>query len=424
MKDMLGRAGVVTVEQARRALYGALPEPRLRTERLDITGALGRVMAVDVVSAAELPAFARSTMDGYAVSARDTFGATEAMPAYLRIAGEVRTGEETVTPLGKGEAFSISTGGMLPPGSDAVVMLEHTARAGAGELEVTRPAAPGENVVQPGEDVKVGETLLTRGHRLRPQDLGALAGIGATSVEVFTRPVVAVINTGNEIVEAGTKLRPGQVRDINSYNLAALVEKAGGLPVRLGIFPDEYDEIKAAVRDGLGRCDLVAITGGSSVGTRDLTAGIIDELGRPDGKGVIVHGVSVKPGKPIIIGVACGKPVFGLPGHPVAVSVSFGLFLGPLIKMLSGEVDPLGIAGIPPVRVVRARIARNYSSGPGREDHLRVALERREGELWAVPVLGKSGLITTLVRAHGTVVIPLSKLGLAKGEWVDVELFD
>lgn len=424
IKDMLGRGGVVTVAQAKEMLHGALPELKLRTERLGITDALGRVIASGVVSEVELPAFARSTMDGYAVKARGTFGATEAMPAYLKLTGEVAMGEEPKTPLGRGEAFSISTGGMLPPGSDAVVMLEHTTKPGGGELEVLRPVAPGENVVQAGDDVKAGETLLTVGHRLRPQDLGALAGIGVTAVEVFARPKVAIINTGNEIVEAEAAPRPGQVRDVNSYNLAALVEKAGGAPVRLGIFPDDYDAIKAAVSDGLGRCDMVAITGGSSVGTRDLTAGIIDELGRPDGTGVIVHGVSVKPGKPIIIGMAGTKPVFGLPGHPVAVTVSFGLFVGPLIKTFSGEVDPLGIAGIPPVRVVRGRMTRNYSSGPGREDHLRVALERRGEELWAVPVLGKSGLITTLVRAHGTVVIPMSRLGLAKGEWVDVELFD
>jgi len=333
-------------------------------------------------------------------------------------------GQEPVTPVEKGEAFSISTGGMLPPGADAVLMFEHASRVGQDGLEVMRPVAPGENVVAAGDDVKRGETLMAAGHRLRPQDLGALAGIGVTSVEVFARPRVAIINTGNEIVDAGSEPRPGQVRDVNSYNLAALVEKAGGVPVLLGIFPDEYEAIRAAVLDGLKRADIVAITGGSSVGTRDMTAGVIDELGRPDGTGVVVHGVSVKPGKPIIIGMAGGKPVFGLPGHPVAVSVSFGLFVGPLIKTFSGEVDPLGIAGIPPVRVVRARIARNYSSGPGREDHLRVALERRGEELWALPVLGKSGLITTLVRAHGTVVIPISRLGLARGEWVDVELFD
>jgi len=424
MKDMLGRGGAVTVDEARSALFGALPAHRPAIETVAIQDALGRVLARDVVSPVLLPAFARSTMDGYALRAADTYGATEAMPAYLRLAGEVLMGEEPARTVEKGEVLSISTGGMLPSGADAVVMLEHTSRLEGGEIEVLRSVAPGENVVQPGEDIAAGEPLLTMGHRLRPQDAGALAGVGIVTVDVFKRPCVAIINTGNEIVEAGAEPRPGQVRDINSYNLAGLVLSAGGTPLRLGIYPDDYDAIKSAVEKGLSVADTVAITGGSSVGARDLTAGVIDELGSKDGGGVLVHGVSVKPGKPVIIGLAGGKAVFGLPGHPVAVTVSFGLFVAPLIKRLSGEVDPLGLAGIPPVRVVRARMARNYSSGAGREDHLRVALERRGDDLWAVPILGKSGLITTLVRAHGTVVIPLARLGLGKGEWVDVELFD
>ncbi|HEX9860827.1 MAG TPA: molybdopterin molybdotransferase MoeA, partial [Nitrospirota bacterium] len=340
-----------------------------------------------------------------------------------KLAGEVKMGEEAVTPIEKGEAFAISTGGMLPPGSDAVVMLEHTSMAG-GEVEVSTPAAPGENVVQAGDDVREGEPLLDMGHKLRPQDLGALAGVGVVEVDVFRRPRVAIINTGNEVVEASEATKPGQVRDVNSYNLAGLVLQAGGVPIRMGIFPDEYGAIKDAVERGLSEADVVAITGGSSVGTRDLTAGVIEELGRDEGMGVLVHGVSVKPGKPVIIGIAKGKPVFGLPGHPVAVSVTFGLFVAPVMKKLAGEVDPLGIAGIPPLRVVKARVARNYYSGQGREDHLRVSLELIDGELWARPVLGKSGLITTLVRAHGTVVVPMAKLGLSRGEVVDVELFD
>lgn len=424
IKDMLGRGGVVTVEEARRALYDGIVLPEPEAERVAITSALGRVLARHIVSPETLPGFARSAMDGYAVAARDTYGATDALPAYLRLAGEIRMGEEATVPLGKGEASSISTGGMLPSGADAVVMFEHTSLVEGSDVEVSRPVAPGENVVQAGDDVEAGDLLLTKGHKLRPQDMGALAGVGIIEVDVFTRPRVAIINTGNEVIEAGLTPKPGQVRDVNSYNLAGLVEQAGGVPCRMGIFPDEYGAIMDAVVRGLNDADVVAITGGSSVGTRDLTAGIIDELGRAEGRGVLVHGVSVKPGKPVIIGVAGGKPVFGLPGHPVAVSVSFGLFVAPLLKRLAGEIDPLGIAGIPPLRVVKARIARNYSSGQGREDHLRVSLELVDGELWARPVLGKSGLITTLVRAHGTVVIPLSKLGLSKGEVVDVELFD
>ncbi len=421
MRDMLGREGVVTVDEARRLFYGSFRIPVLRSERLPLMDALRRVLAAGVVSETPLPEFARSSMDGYAVSARDTYGATESLPALLKVAGEVLMGEKPLVDVGRGEAARISTGGMLPAGADAVVMLEDTQAVQEGEIEVMRPVSPGENVVQTGEDVKPGETLLAKGQRLRPQDIGALAGIGVTEVEVFKKPVVAIINTGNEIVPADTTPGLGQVRDINSYNLAGLVIQAGGVPDRRGIFRDEYGAIRDAVEGSIQAADIVALTGGSSVGTGDLTARVISDIGSP---GVLVHGVSVRPGKPVIIGIAGGRPVFGLPGHPVAVSVSFELFIGPLIKTLSGEVDPLGIAGIPPVRVVQARMTRNYSSAQGREDHLRVALERIEGELWARPILGKSGLITTLVRAHGTVVIPLAKTGVAKGEWVAVNLFD
>ncbi len=421
MKDMLGRPGALTVEEAGKVIDDSFRPAEVGVETLPLLDALRRVVSSDTVSGVTLPEFPRSVMDGYAVLARDTFGATDSMPAYLAVTGEVMMGEEARDAISKGRALRISTGGMLPPGSDSVVMLEHSQALDDGTVEVMRPVAPGENVVQPGEDVKLGETLLTRGHRLRPQDLGALAGIGVTSVEVYRRPRVAIINTGNEIIEAGKSPRPGQVRDINSYNLAGLVMQAGCTPVRLGIFRDEYEAIRDAVIEGLKKADLVAITGGSSVGTRDLTSAVIDGLGGP---GVLVHGVSVRPGKPVIIGLAGNKFVFGLPGHPVAVTVSFELFIRPLLKRLSGEIDPLGIAGIPPVRVVRAKMTRNYSSAQGREDHLRVALELIEGELWARPILGKSGLITTLVKAHGTVVIPLARLGLEKGEWVDVRLFE
>ena len=421
-KDMLGRPGVTTVEDARRVFLESFAMPQLAIERVGLDEALGRVLASDVVSQTALPDFARSSMDGYAVMARDTYGATESLPAYLKVSGEVLMGEMPAIPLQKGSVVRISTGGMLPPGADAVVMLENTQRLSSGEVEVSKPAAPGENVVQIGDDVKKGERILGTGHRLRPQDIGALAGIGVTEVDVCKRPTVAIINTGNEIVGADSVPLPGQVRDVNSYNLAGLVIQAGGIPVKKGIYRDEYASIRKAVEEAVSASDVVAITGGSSVGTGDLTAKVINDLGPP---GVLVHGVSVRPGKPVIIGIAAGKPVFGLPGHPVAVTVSFELFLMPLIKMLSGEIDKLGIAGIPQARVITARMSRNYSSAQGREDHLRVALERREdGELWAVPVLGKSGLISTLVKADGTVVVPLAKTGLEKGEKVEVRLFE
>jgi molybdopterin molybdotransferase len=420
-KDMLGRGEVVTVDEASRIFYSSYIMPVPEPEEITLTSALGRVLASDIVSENSLPEFPRSSMDGYAVFSGDTFGASESLPAYLKLAGEIKMGEAASKPLSRGQVFTIPTGGMLPEGADAVVMLEHTQTLGKDEVEVLKPVAPGENVIQPGDDIRAGEVVLMKGHRLRPQDLGALAGIGVTRTSVFKMPKVAIINTGNEIIPAEQKPLPGQVRDVNSYNLSGLVRQAGGIPVLKGIFRDDYGLIRGAVEDGLADCDIVALTGGSSVGTGDLTAKVINDVGEP---GVLVHGVSVKPGKPVIIGVARGKPVFGLPGHPVAVTVSFELFLGPLIKKVSGETDPLGIAGIPNVRVVEAKMARNYSSAPGREDHLRVLLKSEGGELIAHPVLGKSGLISTLVKAHGTVVIPVEKPGLQKGEKVTVRLFE
>ncbi len=419
-KDMLGRGEAVTVEAARNILNFSYIPPEPEKEEISLYEALGRVLAEDIISETPLPEFPRSSMDGYAVFASDTFGASEQLPAYLKISGEIVMGEAASGPLSRGQAIAIPTGGMLPDGADAVVMLEHTQILNVGELEVVRPVAPGENVIQPGDDISAGEAAFTRGHRLRPQDLGALAGIGITRAPVFKRPKVAIINTGNEIVPAEKAPRPGQVRDVNSYILAGLVRRAGGVPVLKGIFRDEFGPIREAMGSAISECELVAITGGSSVGTRDLTEKVINDI-EP---GIIVHGVSVKPGKPVIIGIVSGKPVFGLPGHPVAVAVCFELFLRPLLKKISGEIDPLEALGIPGARVVEARMSRNYSSVPGREDHLGVMLKLEEGELWAYPVLGKSGLIFTLAKSHGTAVIPADRPGIAKGEKVIVRLFD
>ncbi len=417
---MLGRGEAVSVDEALNILHSSYTPPEPGREEISLHEALGRILAADIISGTHLPEFPRSSMDGYAVFSSDTFGASEQIPAYLKLAGEIVMGETAPGPLSHGQAIAIPTGGMLPDEADAVVMLEHTQALNADELEITRPVAPGENVIQPGDDIRAGEAAFTKGHRLRPQDLGALAGIGITRVPVFKRPKVAIINTGNEIVPADKSPRPGQVRDVNSYTLAAMVRKAGAIPVLKGIFRDEFGPILEAVGSSISECDLVVITGGSSVGTRDLTEKVINGM-EP---GIIVRGVSVKPGKPVIIGMVSGKPVFGLPGHPVAVAVCFELFLRPLLREISGEIDPLAALGIPGVRVVEARMARNYSSSPGREDHLGVMLKLEDGELWAYPVLGKSGLIFTLVKAHGTAVIPAEKPGVAKGEKVTVRLFD
>lgn len=420
MKDMLGRGEVVTVREALDSFFSHFEPLPLGVEEIHIEESLHRILSEDIISDIDLPEFPRSTVDGYAVRAEDTFGAGESLPAYLNLKGEVLMGEEPKIKLEKGEAVKISTGGMIPSGSDSVVMFEHSNQIDEKLIEVVRAVAPGENVIQIGDDIKRGEVILPRGHKIRPQDMGALASIGITKVRVFQKPKVAIISTGDEIIDAERVPRPGQVRDTNSYNLYGLVCLYGGIPLRMGIFPDEYKIIFSAIRESIEKADIVVISGGSSVGARDMTERVINDLGEP---GVLVHGISLKPGKPMIIGIVNRKPIFGLPGHPAAVTVCFELFVAPVLKHISGEENTLVRFGIPSHRLVRAVMARNISSVPGREDHIRVALEENGGRLYANPILGKSGLITTLVKADGIVVIPATKLGLETGEEVTVELF-
>lgn len=387
-----------------------------RAETAVLDQAFGRVMAQDVVAAEDLPGFDRSTVDGFAVQSSSTFGAREQMPAYLTLAPEIFMGSAPAFAVGPGQAAPIPTGGMLPAGADAVVMIEDCQHVSGSMLEVMRAVAPGDNVIRRDEDIRAGEIVLTRGHRLRPQDVGALAGLGVEEVKVYARPVVAVVSTGDEVVPLGSPTGPGQVRDINSFTLRGLIRQQGAVPLCKGIVKDEYDAIRAVVAQSLEESDLVLIIGGTSAGVRDMSAAIIDSFGGP---GVLFHGVAVKPGKPMIGGIVRGKPVLGLPGHPAASAVSYQLFIRPVIDRLHGVAARHGF-----VRTVSARMAKAISSAAGREDHIRVRLERRDDELYAVPVLGKSGLITTLVRADGTVTIAATKLGLDAEEPVSVILFE
>jgi molybdopterin molybdotransferase len=416
MRDMLGREDAISVSEAQRRIAEQIVVKEPPRGVLPIEDSYKRILAEDIFSPEDLPAFPRSTVDGFAVFSADTFGATESLPAYLDVTQEISMGEETAFALRKGTAARIPTGGMLPAGADAVVMFENVQSVNESLIEVLKPVAPGENVISAGEDVRKGEPVLKRGSLLRPQDVAALAGIGITEVTLYERPKVSIISTGDEIVPAQSPLLPGQVRDINSYNLAGLILDNGGIPQKRGIFRDIYEEIRGVVEESLYDSAMVIITGGSSVGVMDMSAKVINSLGSP---GVLFHGVTLKPGKPTIGGVVNGVPLFGLPGHPAAVTVCFDLFVKPVLRMLTG------ISGndIPKEKIVKAKMAKNVSSSPGREEHVRVALEERDGELWAVPVLGKSGLIRTLVMADGTIVIPSQARGIGEGETVEVTLF-
>ena len=387
--------------------------PLVKPEAISTSAATGRILAQTLTSAQDLPNFRRSTVDGYAVDAADTYGATTSLPALLHVAGEVPMGQASAVMLNVGDAALVHTGGMIPESANAVVMVENTQQVDAASIEVMRPVAAGENVIQIGEDIRNGDLVLGSGHRLRPQDIGGLLALGFTEVTVATPPRVALISTGDEVIPPDQPLQPGQVRDINSYTLAALTERAGGEPVLYGIIPDDHAALTAAANRARAECDIVVLSAGSSVSYRDMSVDIIDALGAP---GVLVHGVSVRPGKPTILAVADGAAIFGLPGNPVSAIVIFDLFVSPAIRALLGASAPLQ-------QQLQARLARNIASTTGREDYVQVQLQERDGELWAVPVFGKSNLIYTLVNADGAIKIPLNSNGILAEEWVTVQLY-
>jgi molybdopterin molybdotransferase len=386
-------------------------------EEVDLAAALGRVLAAPVPAPEDVPGFPRATMDGYGVRAADTFGASVGAPQYLELKGEVPMGVVPERPVGPGEALRVPTGAMLPPGADAVVMLEYTGEHPDLTLEVRRPVAPGENVLQPGEDVGRGEVLFPAGSILRPQDLGLLAALGVSRLAVCRRPRVAVWSSGDEIVPITQKPGGGQVRDSNAYLAAAQVAQWGGLPTLKGIIPDDFGEIKTALAASLEESDLILISGGSSVGARDLTLEAIKALPRAE---VLVHGVALRPGKPTIL-AAIGQPplpLLGLPGHPASAAVVMEVLGKPLLARLAGLSVPSTWGS-----EVTALLTRNLAGASGREDYVRVRLRREAETLWADPVLGPSGLLSPLVKSDGLVMIPLGVEGLLRGEAVTVRLF-
>jgi molybdopterin molybdotransferase len=384
---------------------------RFAWEQIATEQAFGRVTAHPVLAPHPLPAFARTTVDGFAVRSVDTYGASESLPAYLRVVGEVLMGEAASQTLSTGQCALIHTGGMLPAGADAVVMVEHTQAVKEGEVEILRSAAPGENVLQVGEDVSPGQEVIPAGVRLRPAEIGGLMALGITLVEVASQPRLGILSSGDEVVSPEVTPGPGQVRDVNAYTLSALAHNAGGLPVRYGIVPDHADALFSAAQDAISECDMLVITAGSSASTRDLTAQVIDRLGKP---GVLVHGVNVRPGKPTILAVCDGKPVIGLPGNPVSALVIATLFVVPVLEKL------LGLSSRRPLAGVSARLSLNLASQAGREDWVPVRLVPDGAGFLAEPVFGKSNLIFSLVRADGLVRIPPDATGLAAGEPVTV----
>jgi len=410
---------VLTVNEAQNRVLSSVEGKTVRTEEINIFDAPGRVPAVDIVSPGQVPSFPRSTMDGFAVRSSDTFGASEDIPALLLLKGEILMGASPPAGIESGEAMGISTGGMLPPGSDSVVMVEHCDILG-DQLAVYRSVAPLENMILAGDDFRENEIVLRKGHSLRPQDIGILAALGLLRIKVFKRPRVVIISTGDELVSPEKNPGPGQIRDINGYALFAQVLESGGHPEYLGIFPDSEDALYSGLQEVLSSADVILISGGTSVGRRDVTVRVIDRL---PGEGVLFHGVSMSPGKPVIYGTSNGVPIFGLSGNPVSAMFSFLLFVKPLLRRFQG-LSPF--ASYQPG--VDALLGTNFSSPGGREDYVRVVLSRdgddKSGEkIWARPVFGVSSLLQTMIKGDGYFIVPRNIEGLAEGSSVRVFLF-
>jgi molybdopterin molybdotransferase len=367
-------------------------------ETVSTDQALGKITGEDICSPQNLPDFKRSTVDGYALRAQDTHGASEGLPAYLHLAGEILMGQEPGFMISDSQCGLIHTGGMLPEGANAVVMLEDTQSLQNEEIEIYRPAAPGDNLIEVGEDVEKGAVIIPKGTRLRPAEIGGLMALGITELNVVKPPLIGVISSGDEVIPPDRKPRAGQVRDINSYTLAAMLQDLGVRVHHYGIIPDSRDALRGVMARALEICDHLIVTAGSSASARDHTAEIMNELGDP---GVIVHGLQIRPGKPTILALAGNKLMIGLPGNPVSALVIAQVIVKPILEHW------MGIEVRRPRAVIEAELTVNIASQAGREDWIPVRLiERSSGSWQAEPVFGRSNLIFVLARADGLIRIP------------------
>jgi len=405
---------LLTFDETREAVRRDFEPRPLGFVEISLLEAVGRVLAEDIVAASDIPSFSRSTVDGYAVGAEDTFGAEENRPIALRLCGSVSIGEPPRVAVGRGEVVGIVTGAPMPEGADAVVMLEYTERKG-GEVFVFGAVALDENVMRPGSDIRKGETVLRVGAVLGSREIGVLAALGMARVKVYVVPRVAVLSTGPEVTDLGEELLPGRVYDINAYSLSAAVVESGGEPVCLGVFPDRLPVLRKAVARGLACADVVLTSGGVSVGPRDVMPKVLGSLGKP---GIIVCGIAIKPGKPTTVALVGGKLVFSLPGHPASALLVFHLFARPLIEVMAGRKAGRGLE-------VGAFVGMRLFGAKGRRTFVMVRLRRDgSGRLLAEPgPVSVSGAISALARADGFVEIPENVQFVDSGERVTVRLF-
>lgn len=401
---------VHNVDEAKKKLIEYFNDFKLECEEVDISMAVGRILAEDVYSRVNVPHFRRSTVDGYAVLAKDTYGANESLPAFLEVIGEVHMGREAEVVISPDKSAYVPTGGMIPGGADSVVMVEYTEKLDEENIAVGRPAALKENIIDIGDDIRIDEKVLNRGLKIRPQDIGVLTSIGIDRVKVSKLPTISIISTGDEIVDPTFNVRPGQIRDINTYTLAAMAEEAGCHVAKKIVVKDEFETLKSTSEDAIDNNDIVIISGGSSVGTKDITSKVINSIGTP---GVFVHGVAIKPGKPTILAKVKSKAVFGLPGQPVSAMIVFKVFVEYLIKHIQGIDKDIEYD-------MEARVSSNIHSAQGKETYQMVTLEKDEKGYLAVPVYGKSGMITLISKAKGYIRIEADKEGIVEGEKVSV----
>ena len=386
--------------------------PRVEIEKVPLLETVGRVLAEDIIADDDLPDFPRAIVDGYAVQGASTFGSSEGNPAYLTVSGSIAMGESPKLTIGPGEAARIATGGMLPHGADSVVMIEHTEVIDDTTIEVYRSVAPGQNMITIGEDIKKQANVIKQGQTIRPQEAGLMAALGKKEVAVYQKPVIGIISTGDEIISVEETPSRGQIRDINTYTLAGLIHQAEAIAVTYGIIQDNFENLFEKCKSALDRCHMILISGGSSVGARDFTVEVFSSL--PDAE-ILVHGISISPGKPTILAKVQNKAFWGIPGHVVSAMIVFARVVRPFIEYIGGKSDEKRKE----LRL-QAKLSRNVASAQGRVDFIRVQLRIDGNQLWADPVLGKSGLISTMVKADGLIEIDINTEGLDKGTVVEV----
>jgi len=400
---------VVSVNSAKKQLMDKFKNIHMNIFDEDIINATGKVLAEDIISNINVPEFNRSTVDGYAIKSFDSHGSSESMPSILSLKGEVRMGEEAKDEILPGEAIYVPTGGMIPKGSDSMIMIENTEKIDDGTIAIYKPISKNENIILKGDDIKKDQIIFKRGRKFKPQDIGTLSAMGISKVKVYNKLKFYIISTGDEIIDLDEKLEMGKVRDINGYALASLIKKSGGNVVGRTIVNDDFELLQSEVDIAVDKADIVLISGGSSVGVRDFTYDVIDSL---NGSGVFIYGISIKPGKPTLVGEAKGKAVFGLPGHPVSSIIIFKVLVEYLTNNIIGVNEN--------IKRTRAIMDFNIHSSPGKETYQMVKVEEREGKIYATPIFGKSGMITLLSNSDGYVVIKDEEEGLDKGEERDV----